>query len=89
MMDEIYLPALNSLMNGNVFTGSSGKLRFKLTPILQTLPSRDVDLENSKIKAEYWHGQFCYEKSQMEGEKEFSLSDDGLRRLQAWLQEMK
>jgi len=88
-MEEIYLPALNSLVNGNVFTGSSGLLRFKLTPQLQTLPNKDVDLENSSVKVEYWHGIFCYEKSEMEGEKSFPLSDDGRRRILAWLTEVK
>lgn len=88
-MEEIYLPALNSLMNGNVFTGSSGALRFKITPSLKMLSGKDVDAENSTMKAEYWHGIFCYEKSSMEGEREFPISETGRQDMLAWLASVK
>ena len=47
---------------------------------------KEVDMEASSISAEYWHGQFCYEKSQMEGSQEFPMSEDGRQAMITWLQ---
>ena len=33
-MEEIFLPVLHSFENNNVFTGSYGALRFKVTPAI-------------------------------------------------------
>ena len=88
-MDELFLPTLHSFVNNNVFTGSSGPLRFKATPVLTYLPNKEVDMEASSIKTEYWHGLICYEKSEMEGEREFPLSADGLTQMRKWLLENK
>ena len=88
-MDEIFLPTVHSFENGNVFTGSSGPLRFKATPVLSMKDSRNVDLEASSIKVEYWHGQFCYEKSQMEGEESFPMSAAGREAMLQYLLKVK
>ncbi len=74
-INEIYLPTLHAFENGNAFSGSAGLLRFMLTPSADT------------IRAELWHGKFCYEKSEMESTQEFSLSAEGLASLRAWLEE--
>ena len=42
-MDEIFLPTLHSFENDNVFTGSLGTLRFKVTPVLSYGDNREVD----------------------------------------------
>ena len=39
------------------------------------------------MKCELWHGEYCYEKSQMEAEKTFPLSEQGRQDMQAWLEE--
>jgi hypothetical protein len=88
-MEEIFLPVLHSFENGNVFTGSSGALRFKATPVLTMLDSRNVDFPNSGIRVEYWHGLFCYEKSQVEEERTFPLSKDGIEEIRQWLTSVK
>ena len=67
-MEELFLPVLHSFENGNVFTGSLGLLRFKITPQITMKTPKEVDFEASSIRAEYWHGLCCYEKSQIEGE---------------------
>ncbi len=74
-MDEIYLPTLHAFENGNQFSGSFGMLRFMLTP------------HDDQIKAELWHGKFCYEKSEMEFSEEFPISEEGIARMRAWLTE--
>ena len=44
-------------------------------------------MENSSIRVEYWHGPFCYEKSTMEGEETFPMSEEGRQSMKAWLEE--
>ena len=64
----IYLPTLHSFAMNNIFTGSEGNLRFRIVPKVAKLPnSKEVDMENSSIEAEYWYGVLCYEKSTIEG----------------------
>ena len=85
-MSMIYLPTLHTFAMKNTFTGSCGLFRFKVVPSV-TMNGKEVDFENSSVKAEYWHGQFCYEKSEMEGEKTFPLSPEGREDLISWLEE--
>lgn len=85
-MSRIYLPTLHTFAMKNTFTGSCGLFRFKIVPSV-TMNGKEVDFENSSMKAEYWHGQFCYEKSEMEGEKIFPLSAEGREELISWLEE--
>lgn len=50
------------------------------------LTPKEVDMENSTIFAEYWHGPLCYEKSTVEGAETFPMSQDGYLALKAWLE---
>ena len=86
-MEELFLPVLHSFENGNVFTGSLGLLRFKITPQITMKTPKEVDFEASSIRAEYWHGLRCYEKSQIEGEAVFPLSEEGRTQLRSWLEQ--
>ena len=85
-MADIYLPTLHTFAMGNEFTGSCGLLRFKIVPNVVELTPKEVDMENSSINAEYWHGEFCYEKSQKEGNATFPMSEEGRAALKAWLE---
>ena len=85
-MSTLYLPTLHTFAMKNTFTGSCGLFRFKVVPSV-TMNGKEVDFENSSITAEYWHGLFCYEKSEIEGEKTFPLSDQGREELISWLEE--
>lgn len=82
----IYLPTLHTFAMNNIFTGSDGALRFKLTPQV-VMDGREVNMEQSSIHAELWHGVLCYEKSEIEAEKYFPMSEEGRSALQAWLEE--
>lgn len=42
-------------------------------------------MEASSMKAEYWHGLYCYEKSEIEAEQVFPLSVQGRQDLYDWL----
>ena len=86
-MTDIYLPTLHTFAMNNVFTGSCGALRFKITPNVVKLTAKEVDMENSTIFVELWHGALCYEKSQKEKEATFPMSEDGRLAMKAWLEE--
>ena len=87
-MSSIYLPVFHHFENGNIFTGSSGPFRYKITPDVVLIPpqKKEVDHAASSIKAEYWHGPLCYERSDIEGEKTFPMSLEGHAELQTWLE---
>ena len=85
-MEHIYLPVLHSFAMDNLFTGSCGAFRFRIKPNVVKKSPKEVDMEASSITAEYWHGQFCYEKSEMEGCETFPMSEEGRLALQQWLE---
>ena len=86
-MEELFLPVLHSFENNNVFTGSLGELRFRVEPSITMKTPKEVDMEASSMKCEYWHGKLCYEKSEMEGEQVFPLSPEGREAMRSWLLE--
>ena len=67
-MAEIYVPNYMSFSNDNTFLGSYQGLRFKLAP----------NLTENTILAEYWYGPLCYEKSEMDGQETFPLTEEGI-----------
>lgn len=85
-MPDLFLPTLHTFAMNNIFTGSWGIFRFRAAPNIIMLNPKEVDMEQSSIHAEFWHGPFCYEKSTMEGERTFPMSPEGLTDLKAWLE---
>lgn len=86
-MEDLFIPTLHTFENNNVFTGSYGLLRFKITPTIVMKTPKEVDMEASSMKAEYWHGLYCYEKSEIEAVQEFPLSEDGRQVMYLWLKD--
>lgn len=84
-MEELYLPTLHTFAMKNLFTGSMGLFRFRIQPNVVMATPKEVDFEQSTIRAEYWHGLFCYEKSEMEGSAEFPMTEEGRSALLEWL----
>lgn len=84
-MKELYLPTLHSFAMNNIFTGSLGLLRFRIVPTI-AMNGKEVDTENSSMTAMYWHGIFCFEKSEMEGQCVFPLTEEGRAEMKAWLE---
>ena len=82
----IYIPTLHTFAMNNIFTGSHGNLRFRIVPKVEKNGGKEVDMALSSIEAEYWYGELCYEKSEMEGEATFPMSEDGRAALKAWLE---
>lgn len=86
-MDTIFLPTLHYFENNNRFSGSSGLLRFMLTPQVEMQSAKEVNLAASSIHAQLWHGPFCFEKSTIEKEETFPMSEEGIAAIRAWLTE--
>ena len=85
-MQEIFLPTLHWFAMTNTFSGSCGQFRFMAKPNVIMATAKEVDFEQSTIKCEFWHGPFCYEKSEMEGEKTFPMTEEGREEMKAWLE---
>lgn len=85
-MAEIFLPTLHTFAMNNIFTGSSGLFRFRAVPNVVMATPKEVDFSQSSIRVEYWHGLYCYEKSQMEGEETFPMSEEGRQNMLVWLE---
>lgn len=87
MEERLFIPTLHTFAMNNIFTGSCGMLRFRAAPNIIMATPKEVDFEQSSIHAEYWYGLYCYEKSTMEGEQTFPLSEEGRLAMKAWLEE--
>ena len=85
-MAEIFIPTLHTFAMNNIFTGSSGMFRFRAEPKVVMATAKEVDFAQSTIYVQYWHGLFCYEKSQMEGEETFPMTEEGRAAMKAWLE---
>lgn len=74
------IPELLYFQNGGTFTGSvnnkgAKEFRYKLSP------------NEGNIKAEVWFGPFCYEKSEILDQSEFSMDESGRSNTLDWLQQ--
>lgn len=87
-MAEVFIPTLHTFAMNNIFTGSCGLFRFRAVPNVVMKTPKEVDFEASTIHVEYWHGLFCYEKSEMEGEGTFPLTDEGRAEMLTWLENL-
>lgn len=85
-MVDIYIPTLHTFAMGNLFTGSWKELRFRIEPIIVETESKEVIFSQSSIRVEFWHGPFCYEKSTIEGESSFPLTEEGRLSMKSWLE---
>ena len=86
-MAEIFIPTLHTFAMNNIFTGSCGLFRFRAKPNVVMATPKEVDFTQSTITVEFWHGLYCYEKSTMEGEKTFPMTEEGREEMIVWLNE--
>lgn len=84
-MSELFIPTLHTFAMKNTFTGSLGLFRFRVQPNVIMATPKEVDFEQSTMLVEYWHGLYCYEKSEMEGQETFPLTDQGRQDMIDWL----
>ena len=86
MAKEVFLPVLHWFDAKNNFSGSCGDFRFMAKPNVVMATAKEVDFEASTITLEYWHGLYCYEKSEMEGSETFPMTEEGRTDLIRWLE---
>ncbi len=86
-MKELFLPTLHTFAMNNVFTGSMGAFRFRAAPNVVMQTAKEVDYRQSTIFVQYWHGPLCYEKSTMEGENTFPMTEEGRLAMKQWLED--
>ena len=84
-MKEVFLPTLHWFAMKNLFTGSYGNLRFRIKPDVVMATPKEVDFDQSSMFVEYWHGLYCYEKSEMEGSETFPMTEEGRQAMLDWL----
>ena len=70
----IEIRGLDFFRSGNVFTGSVGEFRFRISP------------EDGALKA-YAYRTYCFEKAQDVRSEAFSLDEYGLEQLAKWLEQ--
>ena len=85
MKKEIVLPVLHWFDAKHLFTGSCGDFRFRAKPNVVMATPKEVDFSQSTIEVEFWHGLYCYEKSEMEGKGTFPMTDEGREEMIDWL----
>jgi len=85
-MEELFLPTLHTFAMKNMFTGSYGMLRFRVVPNVVMATPKEVDFDQSSMDVEYWHGLYCYEKSEMEGKETFPMTEEGRQDMIRWLE---
>ena len=86
-MEKIFVPTLHTFAMNNIFTGSNGLFRFRAVPQVVMLNPKEVNFDESTIFVEYWHGLFCYEKSEMEGKETFPMSEEGRLAMKKFLED--
>lgn len=86
-MAEIFIPTLHTFENDNIFTGSCGNLRFRIAPQVVMATPKEVDLAQSSMHCQLWHGEKCYELSEIEAERTYPMSEEGRADMKAWLEE--
>lgn len=86
-MKELFIPTLHTFAMNNIFTGSVGLFRFRAQPNVVMATPKEVDFAQSSIHVEFWHGLYCYEKSKMEGENTFPMTQEGRDAMIRWLEE--
>jgi hypothetical protein len=79
------MPTLHTFAMKNTFTGSLGLFRFRVQPNVIMATPKEVDFDQSTMMVEYWHGLYCYEKSEMEGQETFPMTDQGRQDMIDWL----
>ena len=75
MDEELFLPVLSHFENGNFWTASGGRMRYRVDP--------DTG-EALHLTAKVWEGPWSMADSPVEETAQFPLSEAGLEELRAW-----
>lgn len=79
-MADLFLPVLSHFQNGNPWSASAGRLRYRV------IPSTEGNETRGLLTAEVWEGPWAYEFSSVEETRSFPLSEEGLESIVPWLE---
>lgn len=82
-MADFFIPVLSHFLNKNPWSGSAGRLRYRI------LPTPDAAEEPDTLSVLVWEGPWTYELSAMEAEQTFPLSEEGLAAIPAYLEQWR
>ncbi|MGN8896220.1 hypothetical protein [Flavonifractor sp. HCP28S3_F3] len=77
MDQELFLPVLSHFENGNFWTASGGRMRYRVDPI------KEEDAW-AALEAQVWEGPWNLADSTVEETVRFPLTEEGLEQLRAW-----
>ena len=78
MEEAIFLPVLSHFDNGNFWTASGGRMRYRVDPV-------KGDEENPpSLTAQVWEGPWRLQDSTVEETKSFPMTEEGLEELGSW-----
>lgn len=77
------IPGLLYFQNGGTHTGSVTDRESKTAKEFRY----KIETKEGTIRVIIWYGPFCYEKSEMADQAEFSLDDGGRTEMLGWLKE--
>ena len=77
------IPGLIYFKNGSAFTGSVSDFGDKVAKGFRYL----IKPNDGTIKVEVWYGPYCYEKSKIIDQAEFSIDSDGRNKMLGWMKE--
>ena len=78
MDQELFLPVLSHFENGNFWTASGGRMRYRVDPV------KEEDVW-AALEAQIWEGPWNLADSTVEETVRFPLSEEGLGQLRAWV----
>lgn len=84
-MADFFLPVLSHFKNGNPWSASAGRLRYRIIPTVEGDETQGQEVTGF-LTGEVWEGPWAYEFSTVEESREFSLDQEGLEAILPWLE---
>ena len=78
MEQELFLPVLSHFENGNFWTASGGRMRYRVDPV------KGEEDHPPTLTAQVWEGPWRLQDSTVEETKSFPMTEEGLEEVRAW-----
>lgn len=78
MEEMLFLPVLSHFENGNFWTASGGRMRYRVDPV------QGEKEQPATLIAQVWEGPWRLQDSTVEETCTFPMTEEGLEQLRAW-----
>ena len=78
MEEMLFLPVLSHFENGNFWTASGGRMRYRVDP------ATGEEGQPAVLTAQVWEGPWRLQDSTVEETCTFPMTEEGLEQLRAW-----